>query len=52
MKKFIAHVEERYTWKCPYCGEYCDSECDDPEDMGTIECEHCGKVAKCELTER
>lgn len=52
MKTFIASVEERYVWNCPYCDELCDSDCEDPEDWESVPCEHCGKEAKCEYTQR
>ena len=52
MKTFIAKVEERYVWDCPYCGEACYSEVDDPEVEGTMFCEICGIEAKCEYTDR
>jgi len=52
MKTFVATTEERYVWTCPYCGEICDDECEDPEDSELVTCEHCGKDAKCERTDR
>ena len=52
MKEFIATIEERYVWKCPYCKELCDSDCEDPEHEDYVECEHCGKMSKCTYTER
>lgn len=52
MKKFVATVEERYVWDCPYCGNLCESLCEDPEDVQTVECEHCGEEAMCDYTER
>ena len=38
--------------KCPYCGEMCDEDCEDPEDQESVLCEHCDKESKCEYTER
>ena len=52
METFIATTEERYVWDCPYCNEICDDPYDDPEDAEFVTCEHCGKDAKCEYTER
>lgn len=52
MKTFIATVEERFVWDCPYCGETCYNETDDPEVEGTMFCESCGQEAKCEYTNR
>jgi hypothetical protein len=52
MKTFEANTEERYVWNCPYCGDLCDSVCEDPAEEESIFCEHCGKEAKCERTVR
>jgi len=52
MKTFRAQTEERYVWTCPYCGEICDDDCEDPEDLEFVVCEHCGKEARCEGTDR
>ncbi len=52
MKTFIANVEERYNWDCPYCGEICEDLYDDPDEEESVTCEHCGKEARCEGTER
>jgi len=52
MKTFIANVEERYVWACPYCDELCEDMYDNPEDSEDVVCEHCGEKAKCERTER
>ena len=51
MKTFRATTEERYVWNCPFCGEICEDVYDDPEGQ-IIECEHCGKEAECEATDR
>ena len=51
MKEFIAAIEERYTWECPYCKEMCDDTYDDP-DGEVRECEHCQKESKCKYTQR
>jgi hypothetical protein len=52
MEPFTASVEERYVWDCPYCGEMCEDFYDDPEEAGEVTCEHCGKSAYCESTQR
>ena len=52
MKTFIATVEDRYVWDCPYCGEICDDISEDPETYDSVICEHCGEESKCEYTER
>jgi len=52
MKEFTASTEERYVWECPYCGENCDSEFEDPAEAESITCDHCGEEAKCDYTER
>ena len=52
MKIFIASIEERYVWDCPYCGHCCGSDCDDPEEQESVICERCGKESKCEYTDR
>jgi len=52
MKTFEALIEERYVWRCPYCGEMCNDDYDDPADREFVECEHCEKEAKCIYTER
>ena len=52
MKTFRAGIEEKYVWDCPYCGEVCESDCEDPENEESVECEYCGKLAKCEGTDR
>ncbi len=44
--------EERYVWVCPYCGGLCEDVDDDPTDEESVVCEHCGKEAKCEFTDR
>jgi hypothetical protein len=51
MKNVIAEIEERYVWECPYCEEMCDDLYDDPENQDVV-CEHCGKTAHCERTQR
>lgn len=51
MKTFVADTEERYVWNCPYCGEICESLYDSPDEQDIVECEHCGKEAKCEYVE-
>lgn len=52
MKSFTASTEERYIWDCPYCGELCESECDDPADEEDVICDHCGEKSVCIFTER
>lgn len=52
MKTFIATVEERYVWNCPYCGELCTDECQDPEEEESVTCMHCEAESECERTER
>lgn len=52
MKIFEAHTEERYVWNCPYCGEICENECEDPADEESVSCEHCEKEAVCTFTNR
>jgi len=52
IKKFVAYTEERYVWTCPYCGELCENDCEDPADEDYVICEHCGEEAICEYTER
>lgn len=52
MKTFIASVEERYVWNCPYCNELCSELFDDPEEEDQVQCEHCGEWSKCKRTDR
>jgi len=52
MKTFRASTEEYYVWDCPYCGKTCGNFCDNPEEQESVVCDHCGKEAKCEGTDR
>ena len=51
MRKFIANVEERYIWECPYCGELCEDLYEDPDGEKFV-CEHCDRESRCEGVER
>jgi transcription elongation factor Elf1 len=52
MRTFRASTEERYVWECPYCGNLCEDDLDDPSYKDTVTCEHCGQEAECEGTDR